>query len=158
MTKAKNCAICEQLCQITSKSRYELKTINEPSKKCIGQKNFSWISLFLTTLNLILKSVYWNAPQSFNEFAVISLSTRKKKKDLDRTWQRLEVIWNLTDTDLCIAYIRNQILVRYSRNLFSFSLCCFQHRTKKKGWNTSKVVIKHSCVFKNVFNILTFRS
>lgn len=42
----------------------------------------------------------------------------KKRKDLDRTWQRLEVIWNLTDTDLCIAYIRNQILVRYSRNLF----------------------------------------
>lgn len=56
----------------------------------------------------------------------------KKRKDLDRTWQRLEVIWNLTDTDLCIAYIRNQILVRYSRNLFSVPLYCFQHRTKKK--------------------------
>lgn len=141
MTKAKNCAICEQLCQITSKSRYELKTINEPSKKCIGQKNFSWISLFLTTLNLILKSVYWNAPQSFNEFAVISLSTRKKRKDLDRTWQRLEVIWNLTDTDLCIAYIRNQILVCYSRNLFSFSLYCFQHRTKKKAETLRKSLL-----------------
>ena len=127
--------------QVILKSRYELKTINEPSKKCIGQKNFSWISRFSTTLHLILKSVYWNASQSFNEFAVISLSTRKKKKRLRRTWQRLEVIWNLTDTDLCIAYIRNQILIRYSWNLFSFSLYCFQHRTKKKAETLRKSLL-----------------
>lgn len=65
----------------------------------------------------------------------------KKRKDLDRTWQRLEVIWNLTDTDLCIAYIRNQILIRYSRNLFSFSLYCFQHRTKKKAETLRKSLL-----------------
>lgn len=56
----------------------------------------------------------------------------KKRKDLDRTWQRLEVIWNLTDTDLCIAYIRNQILVRYSRNLFPFLCIVFSTERKKK--------------------------